>query len=312
MIAMTQGSNAVVLKVHHTTLKERLLSGLDDYLDFLDVLQNTKETYRFHITDFINKCKHPDEPSSVVLYINDLRERCSALTASTRVNIIKSYLRYLNDFEILENKVYLLLKVKTKYRGGSKAVVPKDKLTKMLSKIDRSTLTGMRDYAFIRLLQSTGMRISEPLGCKVADLVIKDGIPLLYFVQKGRKKTCARLFDKTYNAIISYLNARGVNKPDDPLFGRYSGDGISGTYVPVGNRAMQLVVKKAFESVGLTGSQYTSHSFRYSKAYDVFTQTGDESKGSAALRHSSPKTIQYYTAQYREELNAINQIDTEI
>jgi site-specific recombinase XerD len=300
---------------------------LSDYIEsfiiYRQIGDNTANTYRSQLGKFLDNCKNPLSSAYIHHWIESLKDNYAPLTIKSMVETVKGFLQYLNDHDLAHNKAYLQVIYKYEYTGGNHKRVPKNKFMEMLDNCDITTYNGIRDYALLRLLQSTGMRIHEPLKCTIGDIVVYESydvdergeyiplkIPLLSYIQKGNRQAFVSLFPKTYDAIKSYLAMRsdGSNK-NAPLFLSHSSN-TKGNRVLTQNSA-EVMLRKRFNNVGLVGREYSAHSFRYTQAMDVLEQTGDESLASRQLRHLSPKTIQYYVQEIRAKQNAKSMLDLE-
>ncbi len=95
-------------------------------------------------------------------------------------------------------------------------------VVKAISMIDRSTMLGKRDYAFLSMILETGATISELVNANAGDLR-KSGKKFELTVRpKGaRGKTDAiALTSAAGEAMSDYVSARGDSDANDPLFGK--------------------------------------------------------------------------------------------
>lgn len=69
--------------------------------------------------------------------------------------------------------------------------------------------SSKRDAAIIHLLLATGMRVSEIVSLKRADLKKVNGVPTVTTVQKGGEKKRRSLSTRAMNAMNAYLHADG-------------------------------------------------------------------------------------------------------
>ena len=287
---------------------------IQTYLLFKQVRDNTSETYTHILEDFLRNCLQPTQSAFVHLYIEEMKKKYSPLTVNRRLVIIKNFCQYLNDHDIVPNKVHLQCQYNYEYRGGTKDCIPDDKFLEMLDLCDVTSVIGLRDLAFLRLLQSSAMRVSEPLNCRIKDIQVVshpsgEKVHLLKYTQKGGYEAFVRLFPKTLEAINAYIAFRGERRLNDLIFQSHKEQGIGN---PWHEKNAQAMVRQKLNAVGLVGGRYTPHSFRYTQAIKALEVTGDEHKASQQLRHVSPKTIQYYTQDFRGRLLGLNQLNLEI
>lgn len=87
--------------------------------------------------------------------------------------------------------------------------LPWRKVEELLSSIDRSALTGKRDYALLTLLACHGLRAGEAAKLRVQDIDFEEGSFLLRERKDGR---CARLplSPRAAGALKDYLGSRPV------------------------------------------------------------------------------------------------------
>lgn len=293
-----------------------LTEFVDSFIRFRQVRDNTANTYRSQLGKFLDMCSNPLLSPHIHHWIEALKEEYAPLTIKSMVETVKGFLEYLDTHDIAHNKAYKQVIFRHEYTGGNHKRIPKNKFHEMLTNCDITTYNGLRDYALLRLLQSTGMRIHEPLKCKISDIIVHDTydvdekgeyiplkIPLLSYVQKGGRQAFVSLFPKTYDAIKAYLSLRADNaNRNAPLFLSHSSN-TKGVRALSQNSA-EVMLRKRFNNAGLVGREYSAHSFRYMQGMDVLEATGDESLASRQLRHLSPKTIQYYVQEVRAKENA--------
>jgi site-specific recombinase XerD len=86
----------------------------------------------------------------------------------------------------------------------------------LLDACDPLTWTGRRDRALIMLACQTGLRASELIGLRLADLHLGAGAHVSC-IGKGRKHRITPLTSDTITRLQSWLTERGGD-PDDPVF----------------------------------------------------------------------------------------------
>jgi integrase/recombinase XerC len=91
-------------------------------------------------------------------------------TIASILAVVKLFFRFLPDEEIYPN-VADHIKTSIKTRGYKKDYLTSTQIKEILAKIDRSTLTGKKDYALILLALSGGLRAVEISRADVSDLI---------------------------------------------------------------------------------------------------------------------------------------------
>ncbi|HEV7335025.1 MAG TPA: tyrosine recombinase XerC [Bosea sp. (in: a-proteobacteria)] len=152
---------------------------------------------------------------------------------------------------------------------------------------DRPDWVLARDAAVLTLLYGSGLRISEALGLKRAQVPTSTGDALTVF-GKGGKTRMVPVLPVVVEAIAAYLaQCPWRLEPDGPLF-----VGVKGG--PLSPRIIQLAVEGLRGSLGLPGSA-TPHALRHSFATHLLGRGGDLRAIQELLGHASLSTTQVYT-----------------
>ena len=155
-----------------------------------------------------------------------------------------------------------------------------DELVRFFAAIDRSTVLGMRDYAFFLTLFLTARRRAEIANLLYGDItwgVVTDEQGSRYgwlyaFSGKGKggQRDSAELHPAAKAAIDVYLEASGrcaSIEADDPLFVAVPRPGMPvDPYKRLSNTAIHRMVKKYAELAGLDPGRVHVHIFRHSSA----------------------------------------------
>ena len=148
--------------------------------------------------------------------------------------------------------------------------------------IDRSTVSGLRDYALILFLYASGCRVSELLGVQRRD--ISEGWLKIRYA-KGEKERVVPVAPVALDALKSYLEASGVQSSYTWL--NYRGE-------PLSRISAYKIVKKY---LGVS-----PHVLRHSFASALIIGGADLRVVQELLGHSSLITTQIYTHIQRENL----------
>ncbi|OGO37368.1 MAG: hypothetical protein A2Z03_04125 [Chloroflexi bacterium RBG_16_56_8] len=148
-------------------------------------------------------------------------------------------------------------------------------------------LKGLRDYALFRLLLDTGLRRAELAALKVADLIMKDGIPVL-IVRRGKGNKLREIGLESYTAHVLRLwigDSGQAAHPDWPMFCqvRRAGRGSVARYkaaYPRNHLSGIAVYKLVMWYAAQAGieSEISPHSFRVAMATDMLD-------GGASMQH---------------------------
>jgi integrase/recombinase XerC len=149
-----------------------------------------------------------------------------------------------------------------------------------------------RDAAVLGLLYGCGLRISEALGLRRADVGAADAITV---TGKGRKQRMVPLLPQVQKLIADYVALCPHDLPaDGPLFVGTKGGALS-------PRVVQLTMARARGALGLPETA-TPHALRHSFATHLLARGGDLRAIQELLGHASLATTQIYTEVDAERL----------
>ena len=151
-----------------------------------------------------------------------------------------------------------------------------------LETIDRSTVTGLRDYALILFLYASGCRISEALSVQRSDIL--EGWLKIRFA-KGEKERVVPLAPVATEALDKYLEAQDLSSAY--IWLNYKGD-------PLSRISAYKIVKKY---LGIS-----PHVLRHSFASSLIIGGADLRVVQELLGHASLETTQIYTHIQKQNL----------
>jgi integrase/recombinase XerC len=149
-----------------------------------------------------------------------------------------------------------------------------------------------RDAAVLALLYGSGLRLSEALSLKCADL--RAGTDALTVTGKGNKARMVPLLPQVEKLITDYIGLCPNLPPDGPLF-------VGARGGPLSPRVVQLAMARLRGALGLPDSA-TPHALRHSFATHLLARGGDLRAIQELLGHASLSTTQIYTAVDAERL----------
>lgn len=300
---------------------ERVLDLINLYVSSLDASKSTKRTYKNGVKRFFSW-----------LAANNINQ--SALTVSDVVN----YKNYLADLDIKYRSKVLYLKAmiyfcewwskNTGQRNLAADISPwkdcdvvfetepvtSDDRRRMLEAIDRSTVVGLRDYALILTLMTTGLRHVSIAHAINSDIIPDiDGKLILRYRKKGStaKLNEIALVPVAVQAIVRYRekaalyydgkkSSRTVKtyelNADDPLF---PGLGNKNWLKKMSERHIARIVKDVMVASGIDMSNKSPHSLRHGFAETVLDKSGgDLSLVSRLMGHSNEQITKVYTKKH--------------
>ena len=238
---------------------------LNDFIKSLDNTDATRETYLKGARKFIKWCEDNNinevEHQDLIAYKNYLKANYKASSVSMYITSLKKLYDFLNTKGV-KNLAKNLHGSKNP-KGFKKDALTIDQAKDILKSIGRSTNEGLRNYALMQLLLTTGLRTIEVERANVEDIRNIGNKSVLYVMGKGHdeKDEYVKLTYETLKAINDYLGTRKDVKPNDPLFISFSDRSNGGR---LKTRSIRDIVKKIFRNVGLNSDRLTTHSLRHS------------------------------------------------
>lgn len=218
-------------------------------------------------------------------------------TISRKLSSIRSFYRYMVDEGKISNNYFA--EVSNPKRGSLLPKYARDSdLEKMFHIYPMDDAYGQRNTLLLEMLYATGVRVSELVGIRVADINFYDR--RIHILGKGRKERvvffgryCEEVL-KTYLADgYKILNQNG----SEYLFLNKFGDVLSTRYV-------RKVIDEAVLKCGID-YHISPHTLRHTFATDMLNQGADLMTVKELLGHSSINTTGIYTHVSNEQLRKV-------
>jgi integrase/recombinase XerD len=177
-----------------------------------------------------------------------------ACTVQMRLRLLKAFLRFLIEREILRAEV-LSKRLSVKVPDALPRAMHPDDVNRLLSVID-----NIRDRAMVTVLLRTGMRIGELLNTLVSEVHLKERKIEIYEAEKTRVGRVVYLSEDALAALKAWLRNR--NKENVYLI--YGRKGKSLTYQAARNR-----FKICLEKTSLSHKGYSLHCLRHTFATEL-------------------------------------------
>lgn len=147
-------------------------------------------------------------------------------------------------------------------REHKKDYLTSKQVKNVLSGIDRSTPTGLRDYAILALTITGGLRTIEVSRADIGDLRTLGDDTVLYIQGKGREEKAeyVRVSPPVEKAIRDYLKTRKDTDASAPLFSSTSNNSRGGR---LSTRTISGICKESMVEAGYNSDRLTAHSLRH-------------------------------------------------
>ncbi len=171
----------------------------------------------------------------------------------------------------------------------------------LIAQPDVTTARGLRDRALIELLYATGMRVSELIGLRPADVNLDASY--LTCTGKGDKQRIVPIGDEAAKWVRDYLStARGAllgQRSSPRLFVNARGGGPGLTRV-----GFWKILKRYARQTGLTTS-ISPHVLRHSFATHLLDRGADLRAIQMMLGHADLSTTQIYTHVLEQRMRTV-------
>lgn len=266
----------------------------------LDVSEKSFETYKKALKNFflwlfdngINQPKRED----IKAYKDSLStEKKSASTIQLYITSVKMFFRFLDSEGLYEDVTRYVKNVSVDRTEHKRDSLSEKQAQELLASIPLFNEKGLRDYAIIRLMLTTGLRTIEVANTQIGDIKENSCGYVLYIQGKGHKEKdrFVKLMGKTFEAIRVYLERRATKEklsPEAPLFVSESNRGRTG----ITSKSVSRICKEAMRKIGLDSDRLSAHSFRHTSATLNMLNGGTLEETQQLLRHSSINTTMIY------------------
>ena len=288
---------------------EPLIDQFADSLWLADGLaKNTIESYRRDIMQLDSWLKKSSRARVAHVGAEDLQaflahrieDRQSSPRSTARLtSALKRFFQYLIQEKVIAEDPSLRLESPKLTRGLPKSLSEQD-VDALLAAPDANTALGMRDKAMLETLYASGLRVTELVTLKVAQLSLEMGV--VRVMGKGSKERLVPVGEAAADVLQQYLTGARI----DLLNGHKSDD----LFVTGRGRAMSrqmfwhLIKRHALKAAIRT--PISPHTIRHAFATHLINHGADLRVVQLLLGHADITTTQIYTHVARERLKQIH------
>lgn len=285
---------------------------LDEFCDSLwledGLSRNTLESYRRDLRKFSEWMEKQRQASLLQTTYADIQgflahlvneQKAKATSTSRAISSLKRLFRYL----LRQNKVgadpTLQIATPKLPRSLPKSLTEQD-VELLLGAPDIHTPLGMRDRAMLEVLYATGLRVSELVTLKVAQVSLDMGV--VRVMGKGGKERLVPLGEEAMDWLRRFLaEARPAllaGKLSDAMFVTQRGEGMT--------RQMFWYLIKRHARRGGLHKPLSPHTLRHAFATHLLNHGADLRVVQLLLGHADISTTQIYTHVARERLKQLH------
>lgn len=274
------------LAIEKNLSKNTIISYRNDLIKFKAFLENK------NIKSFLD---NSIDEKLILDYIKTLK-----LAARSKARIITSLRGF---YKFLISSGYIISSP-VSFIGNTKVneyipnVLTNDEVEKILSIINVNSFIGMRNYAIIELLYSSGLRVSELVNLKMNAFLPNRRI--IRIKGKGSKERVALVGDKAYSSLSKYLKVARPHlkshKSEDYIFLSRNGKKLD-------RQLIYDMIVDAANKANLS-KNISPHTLRHSFASSMLNNGADLRSIQALLGHEYINTTQIYTHVTTKHLKA--------
>jgi integrase/recombinase XerD len=227
------------------------------------------------------------------------RQKLESRTVARHLVTLRNFFRFAQIQELITADPSLNLE-SPKIRRTLPGYLKLEEVDRLLAQPDAKTALGLRDLAMLEVLYSTGLRVSELIGLRVADLDTKVGC--IRCIGKGDKERIVPAGRKALGMVEKYLrDARpkllGKGVASQALFVNRRGDALS--------RVGVWKILSAYGRRAGLRNALAPHMLRHSFATHLLERGADLRSVQLMLGHADISTTQIYTHVVEERLKQI-------
>lgn len=267
------------------------------WTSFIDASPKTVDTYSKNIKRFFvylmeNGITQPQR-EDIVAYRDYLKEDHKPTTVQGYLAAVKLFFQWTEQERLYPNVAQRVKGAKLDNEHKKDYLTTKQ-VNKLLGAVDRDSLKGLRDYAILSVMVTTGLRETSIVNANIGDIRTAGDAVALFYKGKGHeeKATYVKLAEPVEEAVRAYLKARGETDLEAPLFSsianRNNGERMT-------TRSVSRIAKTRLIDVGLESDRLTGHSLRHTAATLNLLNGGTVEETQQLLDHANINTTLIYS-----------------
>ncbi len=285
---------------------------IDQFADSLwlsdGLAKNSIESYRRDILQLdtwlkkvgraeINRVGPEDLQAFLAHRIEDLQS--SPRSTARLTSAMKRFFQYLVQEKLITSDPSKRLESPKLTRGLPKSLSEHD-VEALLAAPDSNTALGLRDKAMLETLYASGLRVTELVTLKIAQLSLEMGV--VRVMGKGSKERLVPLGESAADVIQQYLTSARIEllngQKSDDLF-------VTGRGSAMTRQMFWHLIKRHALKAGIR-TPISPHTLRHAFATHLINHGADLRVVQLLLGHADITTTQIYTHVARERLKQIH------
>jgi integrase/recombinase XerD len=215
------------------------------------------------------------------------------------ISAIRTWFRFLATEGVVRSDPSERLETPRRWRTLPEVLTPAE-IERLLGAIPLDEPLAFRDRAMLELAYGAGLRVSEWISLKVADLMLDEGVVRVF--GKGSKERLVPVGGKAIGAVALYLRELR------PRLERGRGSGVlflNARGAPLSRMGAWKILRKYVERAGIA-KPVSPHTLRHSFATHLLEGGADLRSVQEMLGHADISTTQVYTHVDREFLRSVH------
>jgi len=233
-------------------------------------------------------------------YLVRLRRRYAVATVAGSLSAVRLFLRFLQSTGRLRHDLASSVQGPPRRRAEPPRALPWPEVQRIFRAVDRSTRTGLRDYAMLLMMSLYGLGAAEVIALKLEDVHWRADTLTIHRPKTGVEIELP-LLPAAARALAAYLRkARPPDTPTRSFFVR-----LLIPHAAFTSSAIRFAVRKYAAKAGIGGRILGAHVFRHSHASRQVDLQAPPRVLSSILGHLDPASTSAYTRVAVERLRGI-------